>query len=151
MLMLILIIVILITCFCEIQNKKDSWSCWDLSRIITIPVIITCLIFIIIFAFLLAGQRIIDKKIKLYQIQNKEIEQKVEITVKNYMNYEKDTYKEFKTDNYIQLVNLYPELKSDKLVQKQLDLYMKNNDKIIELKQERLNKTLYKWWIYFGK
>lgn len=109
---------------------------------------------IIVLVYLLNGlvsMRVIDNKIKLYESQNKEIENKVEITVKNYMEYEENTYKELKSDNYIQLVNLYPDLKADQLIQQQITLYTKNNNKIIKLKEEKLNKTIYKWWIYFGK
>ena len=99
----------------------------------------------------LVNMRIINDKIKLYETQNKEIEEKIEITVKNYMECEGNTYKELKTDNYIQLVNLYPDLKADQLVQQQMNLYTSNNAKIIELKEEKMKETIYKWWIYFGK
>lgn len=109
---------------------------------------------VIALLFVLGGLvniRIIDKKIKLYEMQNKEIENKIEITVKNYMEYEGNTYKELKTDSYIQLVNLYPDLKADQLVQQQMNLYTSNNAKIIKLKEEKMNETIYKWWIYFGR
>lgn len=95
--------------------------------------------------------RVIDSKIKLIEKQNKDIEEKVEVTVKTYMNFEKDTLTEFKTDSYIQLVNLYPDLKSNELIQNQINLYEKNNKKITELKTDKLNISNYKWWVYFGK
>lgn len=95
--------------------------------------------------------RVIDNKIKLIEKQNKDIEEKVEVTVKTYMNFEKDTLTEFKTDSYIQLVNLYPDLKSNELIQNQINLYEKNNKKITELKTDKLNISNYKWWVYFGK
>lgn len=95
--------------------------------------------------------RVIDDKIKLIEKQNKDIEEKVEVTVKTYMNFEKDTLTEFKTDSYIQLVNLYPDLKSNELIQNQINLYEKNNKKITELKTDKLNISNYKWWVYFGK
>lgn len=99
----------------------------------------------------LINMRIINDKIKLYDKQNKEIENKIEITVKNYMGYEGNIYKDLKSDSYIQLVNLYPDLKADQLVQQQITLYIENNKKMIELKEEKMNETVYKWWIYFGK
>lgn len=99
----------------------------------------------------LVGFRVIDDKIELYTNQNKQIEEKIEVVVKSYMNYESDTLKELKSDSYITLVNLYPELKSDEMIKQQIELYTSNNTKITELKEEKLNKTLYKWWIYFGK
>lgn len=99
----------------------------------------------------LVGARVIDQRIELYQNKNKEIEEKMEIIVKNYMEYEGNAYKELKTDSYIQLINLYPDLKADQLVQQQINLYIENNNKIIQLKEEKMNKTIYKWWVYFGK
>ena len=151
MLLLILILIIGFMIFCEYKYKNDTRSDWDMARIITIPILVINIIALFIMAILLVDCRVIDSKIELYQNQNKDIEQKIEITVKQYMDFEKDTYKELKSDSYINLVNLYPELKSDTLVQQQIELYTKNNETITELKQEKINETLYKWWIYFGK
>lgn len=151
MLILSLIIVIGLMIFFEILHVKDSWTDWDLHRIITIPILIIIFIALLIMIGSLVDCRIVDEKIKLYQKQNKDIEEKIEIVVKQYMDYETNTYKELKSDSYITLVNLYPELKSDKMVQQQIDLYTKNNEKITDLKEEKINKTIYRWWIYFGK
>lgn len=151
MLTLIFIITTGITIFCEFEYKKDDFSNWDISRFITIPAI--CME-IIAFMFLLnnfISLRIIDEEINLYSNQNKEIEQKVEITIKQYMEYENKTFVQLKPESYVNLINLYPELKSDELLQKEIKLYIKNNNEILNLKKERLNGTIYKWWLYFGK
>ena len=95
--------------------------------------------------------KVINKKIALYEKENKELEEKIEVTVKGYMDFEKETYKELKADNYMNLVNLYPELKSDKLVQKQISTYQANKNKIIELELEKINVKKSKWWLYFGR
>ena len=93
----------------------------------------------------------IDDKIELYQNQNQEIENKVKIAVENYMEHEKKTFKELKdTDSYMTLVTLYPELKSDKLISEEITLYEENNKKIVELKEEKINAKIIKWWLYFG-
>ena len=42
-------------------------------------------------------------------------------------------------------------LKSDKLIEKEIDLYEKNNKNIIKLKEQKINEKIYKWWLYFGK
>lgn len=94
--------------------------------------------------------KVSKQKITLYQKENKELEEKIEVTVKKYMDFEKDTYKELKNDSYINLVNLYPELKSDKLVQKQISTYQANKEMITELKLEKINVKKSKWWLYFG-
>ena len=100
----------------------------------------------------LVGTSVIDEKIELYTTQNKEIENKVEEVVKQYMQHEHNTFVELKTDtSYITLVTLYPELKSDELIKQEIVLYEENNKKIINLKEQKINKSLYKWWLYFGK
>ena len=95
------------------------------------------LIFLIVCIDGIVSGRVIDKKINLYKEQNKNIEQKIELVVREYKNFEKDTFTELKSDSYITLVNLYPELKSDKIVQQQINLYTKNNKKITELKEKK--------------
>lgn len=143
-----IIVLMIITIIIGVFLYFTEWE--EFAVTMVIPFIVEFIAFIV-FVSLLVGTRIIDNKIKLYESQNKDIEEKIEVTVKNYMEYEGNTYKELKPDSYIQIINLYPELKADKLVEQQINLYIKNNKKIIELKEEKLNKTLYKWWIYFGK
>lgn len=95
--------------------------------------------------------RVINDKIELYQTQNEEIENKVEVVVKQYMEHENKTFTGLKTDeSYITLVTLYPELKSDKLIEQEINLYEENNKKILELKEQKINEKVYKWWLYFG-
>lgn len=97
------------------------------------------------------SNRTVDDKIAMYQEENKKIEEKIEVTVKQYMDFEKDTYKSLKVDTYVNLVSLYPELKSDKLIKEQIETYQRNNDKIKDLKLEKINQKTYKWWLFFGK
>ena len=40
---------------------------------------------------------------------------------------------------------IYPELKANELVMKQMDVYTANNDKIRQLKEEKLNSQVSKW------
>lgn len=95
--------------------------------------------------------RVINDKIELYQTQNEEIENKVELVVKQYMEHENKIFTGLKTDeSYITLITLYPELKSDKLIEQEINLYEENNKKILELKEQKINEKIYKWWVYFG-
>lgn len=116
---------------------------------------ILLLVINIIFLFILVNQvkelDVIDKKIEMYQEENTNIENNIDVLVKNYMEHEKSTLKEFKAESSITLVNLYPELKSNELVQQQLNIYVENNNKIKELKEHKLDYQISKWWLYFGK
>lgn len=93
---------------------------------------------------------IIDDKIEMYTEENTKIESQMDDLIRNYMEYEGNTFKEFKSESAVALINLYPELKSDVLVQKQLDIYIANNEKIKELKNEKITGKVKKWWLYFG-
>lgn len=93
----------------------------------------------------------IDDIIMMYQEENELIEVKMDDLVKGYMDYEKTTFTEFAPESSITLVSLYPELKSDELVQRQIDVYMNNNQKIKNLKEKKIYSSVYRWWLYFGK
>lgn len=98
------------------------------------------------------NSRYIGEKISVYEEQNKEIEEDIDIMVENYMKFETETYGQFKSDNIngIAMVQLYPELKSDTLVQQQIQIYTQNNNKIKELKEKQIDYKAAKWWLYFG-
>lgn len=85
-----------------------------------------------------ATASIIDDKIAMYQEENAIIEQ--------------DIFTDLKTEeSSITLVTLFPELKSDILVQQQLEIYVENNAKVKRLREERIDITKLKWLLYFGK
>lgn len=105
----------------------------------------------IVLCILVSKGKTINQRIEMYQEQNQKIEQSIADLVENYMNYESTTFSELSPDSAITLVSLYPELKSDTLVAQQCNLYMENNRKITELREGRINLSVYKWWLYFGK
>ena len=91
-----------------------------------------------------------DDKIAMYQEENVKIETQIAETVQQYQQYESDIFKSVTPDSAITLVALYPELKADTLVQKQLEIYIENNDKIKELKESKISGSVSRWWLYFG-
>lgn len=101
--------------------------------------------------------KISDKKIEMYEEENNNIQNSVSQIVESYKNYEQNTYSEslknIDTNNtdIIVLTQLYPELKSNEMVNKQIDIYQENNNKIKGLKEEKINNEIAKWWLYFGK
>lgn len=93
----------------------------------------------------------------MYEEENNNIQNSVSQIVESYKNYEQNTYSEslksIDTNNtdIIVLTQLYPELKSNDMVNKQIDIYQENNNKIKGLKEEKINNEIAKWWLYFGK
>lgn len=93
---------------------------------------------------------VIDDKIAMYEEQNAKIEEQIAEVVQQYMEYESGVFTEVASDSAITLVSLYPELKSDALVASQVELYVENNQKITELKEQKINGSVTRWWLYFG-
>lgn len=111
---------------------------------------------VIVFTFLIIGISYsyfdtfnVDKKIEIYKEENKKIESDVSIAVSSYQDYENSTFKEI-IDNPTVLAVVCPELKSNELVSKQIDLYIKNNQKIKDLKLTKASKDIYEFLLYFG-
>lgn len=108
------------------------------------------LVFVIIAGVNVVNGRVIDSKIAMYQEENKNIENQMDILVEKYMDYESETFGELKGESSITLVSLYPELKADELVKQQVEVYTSNNKTIKELKEKKINLSTWKWWLYFG-
>ena len=116
----------------------------------TVATIISTIVSIVLLICVLRRVNI-DKKIALYEEENTKIEQQIADTVKQYQEYETGIFTEVSPEDSITLVALYPELKSDTLVQSQINVYVENNKTIKELKSSAVNAPVYRWWLYFGE
>lgn len=97
-----------------------------------------------------SGLKAIDPKIEMYQTENANIEKQIADCVEQYQQHEIEVFTEVAPDSAITLVSLYPELKSDALVKKQIEIYVANNQKIKELKEQKIMGNIIRWWAYFG-
>lgn len=100
--------------------------------------------------FLVYG-RTLDDKIAMYEHENAAIEQSVDILVKDYYKHESDTYSSLKPENAVLFASAYPELQSNELATKQLEIYVENNNKIKGLKVDQINLSRNRFWLYFGR
>lgn len=96
-----------------------------------------------------------DAKITICEEENLRIEAQVEATVNHYLEYEQGVFdkidiSEYSGDKLLLISQLYPELKADGLLQKQMDLYVKNNNEIRKLRLEKIDNQKWKFWLYFG-
>lgn len=99
-----------------------------------------------------ATENVIDSEIEMYQLENTKIEKSIDTVVQGYMKHERDTFGDLKTEeSLITLVTLFPELKSDALVQRQLEIYVSNNEMIRSLKEEKIMIMRTKWLLYFKR
>ena len=150
MLILGIVIAIVIFVVVGIIDVCDDYDIQSISASGSLLLFGACLIGMFICFHQLGQAKIIDEKIIMYQEENKQIESQIDSLVKEYMQYEGNTLKEFASDSSITLVTIYPDLKSDELVKNQINTYTENNNKIKELKESKLEYRLAKWGLYFG-
>lgn len=99
----------------------------------------------------ISTEHVLDQKIVMYEEENTSIEQSIGSIVEDYMDYESNAYSDLKSQDLMELVTNFPELKADALVQEEIDIYIENNQKIKELKEEKIDLSTMKWLLYFGK
>lgn len=149
---MILVILIFLLIWCVASwfiDKYGDWSGIFGIFLGSIPLVIGVIVAISL-AVQVSNLSVIDQKIAMYEQENTKIEQQIETAVTAYQQHEKDVFTEVKPNSYMQLVSIYPELKSDTLVKEQIKTYQSNNKKIKELKVTAINGNVKRWWLYFG-
>lgn len=156
MLIFIFCIALIIAIVCSIGAFQSSSYGID-GLMFTLAVIgyIVAALVLIIFIFMVPGVATagkIDEKIAMYEEENAKIEAQMDVLVEKYMKYEQETFADLKTEeSAITLVTLFPDLKSDELVQTQINVYISNNQKIKELKEDKINMQTKRWILFFKK
>lgn len=152
MLLLIFTVIIIasILYYRHAKHKNNSSSDLDVLCVVLILVNFIPLAVLGLLLSNLYENQGVDQKIKMYETQNQQLERKIDVAVKSYMNHEKDTYKEFKAGDGMALITTYPELRSNELVKEQMNTYQSNNRKIAKLKEKEIDCNVTKWWVYFG-
>lgn len=149
---MILVILMFLLIWCVASWFIDGYGNFDgLIGIFlgSIPLVIGVIVAISL-AVQVSNLSVINEKIAMYEQENAKIEQQIETAITAYQQHEKDVFTEVKPDSFIQLVSIYPELKSDTLVKEQIKTYQSNNKKIKDLKVTAINGNVKRWWLYFG-
>lgn len=124
---------------------------WDMAEFIFGFLTIVCLISLIGTTICYLQLSPINEQIALCEEQNKDIESKISIVIDNYKEYESNIFSELKPDAKVMLAStIYPEIKTNAIIQNQIEIYQKNNDKIYKLKSQKIKKKIYAWWLFFG-
>lgn len=125
-----------------------------LSAVFNLACTAVCIVTAIVLLVRVGGkEKVLDKQIEMYESENLKIEAVVDSVAKDYLGYEKDAYEEMRSrdEDVMASVIAYPELTSNGLIVKQLEIHTSNNEKIKELKAEKIELSRMKWWLYFGK
>ena len=92
----------------------------------------------------------IDEKIAMYQEENAQIENDIDEIVSAYLSHEQTIMENAKPPESVTAILLtYPELNSNTMVTKQIEIYADNNAQIKTLKAEKLNLQVLRWWLFF--
>jgi hypothetical protein len=95
-----------------------------------------------------------ENRIAIYQEENTRIEEQIKTTIQVYQDYEKDIFGDIDLDKIsseklILLTSIYPELKSDAMVQELIQVYIDNTNELKQLKMSKFDHELWRWWLCF--
>ena len=131
------------------KTGVDSDICFGISGI-GMLVGFFALVGLIIVGVNVKSLSVIDDRIAMYEEENTRIEQQIADVVEQYQKYETDIFREVAPESAVTMGSLYPELKSDSLVQAQIEVYTENNKTIRDLRDKQIKGNVYRWWLYFG-
>lgn len=131
------------------KTGADSDLCFGISGI-GMLVGFFMLVGLIVVGVKVKSLSVIDDRIAMYEEENARIEQQIADVVEQYQKYETDIFREVAPESAVTMVSLYPELKSDSLVQAQIEVYTENNKTIRNLRDKQIKGNVYRWWLYFG-
>ena len=107
-------------------------------------------IVLIVGGVIISKSRTIDEKITMYEEENTKIEASVTEAVEKYLEHELNIFDDLKGTDIQTLLVIYPEINGNELVKKQIEIYVSNNDKVRQLKEDKLNIEVWRFWVYFG-
>lgn len=140
-----LILCIVAVCLCDVADVFEFGGV-----IFGLFFILSCLALLIL-VITNASMSVVEEKITMYEEENARIETQISEIVSEYQEYERGVISEINNESAITLIQLYPELTAQPLVQAQIDLYIENNANIRGLKEDLINRSVVRWWLYFGK
>ena len=119
----------------------------------------TVVLIILIIATIIAGTKYNSIKstataqLEVLNSQNEIVLAQIEPFVQQAMNYESNTYKEFKLtpENIIAFGNMYPQLQANSFIQSQINIIVENQKEIKDLKLRIASLNAYRLWLWTKK
>ncbi len=95
-----------------------------------------------------------EEKITISKEENTRIEEQIKIVIEAYQDYEQGIFEnigldKISSEKLILLTSIYPELKSDTMVQELIQVHINNTNKIKELRTTKLDYEVWRWWLCF--
>ena len=95
----------------------------------------------------------INSRLSVLEEQNQTVLSQIEPLVQQALEYESNTYKDFKLDpnKLIAFTQLYPDLKANSFLNKQIDIILANQEEIKQLKLDKASLNAYHFWLWTPK
>ena len=92
----------------------------------------------------------IDNRLTILEEQNQIVLAQIEPLVQHALEYESNTYKDFKLDanKLIAFTQLYPDLKANSFLNRQIDIILANQAEIKQLKLDKSSLNAYHFWLW---
>lgn len=148
LILVIVLIIMIVSIVLLVQTEEGGWVAGVVFPAITAVGLVVAIVVGI--AKISTGTKI-DKQIEMCVEENANIEQQITITVERYLEHELNVYDTLQGESITTLLVVYPEINGNELVKRQMDIFVANNDKIRELKNEKLNLSTWKFLVYFGR
>lgn len=94
-----------------------------------------------------------NTQLEVLNEQNEIVLAQIEPLVQQALNYESDTYKEFKLtpENIVAFGNMYPQLQANSFIQSQINIIVENQKEIKDLKLRIASLNAYRLWLWTKK
>ena len=94
-----------------------------------------------------------NAQLEVLNKQNEIVLAQIEPLVQQAMNYESNTYKEFKLtpENIVAFGNMYPQLQANSFIQSQINIIVENQKEIKDLKLKIASLNAYRLWLFTKK
>ncbi len=141
----------IIICGCILNDSyNDCDGIIILGSIICVPSLVILLITGGVYNY---DSSTIDNRLNVLEEQNQIVLSQIEPLVQQALEYESSTYKDFKLDaaKVIAFTQLYPELKANSFLNKQIDIIVANQEEIKQLKLDKASLNAYHFWLWTPK
>lgn len=94
-----------------------------------------------------------NAQLEVLNEQNEIVLAQIEPLVQQALNYESNTYKEFKLtpENIVAFGNMYPQLQANSFIQSQINIIVENQKEIKDLKLRIASLNAYRLWLFTKK
>lgn len=94
-----------------------------------------------------------NTQLEVLNSQNEIVLAQIEPLVQQALNYESNTYKEFKMtpENIVAFSNMYPQLQANTFIQSQINIIVENQKEIKDLKLRIASLNAYHLWLFTKK